>query len=278
MPIILQDIVYPIRNVRLPIKNRILDIEKLEIGGGEFVGVIDAGDGGSSVLGKMICGLLKPEFGSVSVTDSSGGRAASAVFLECECEKSFYEASAEKEAYRYLRHSGKNRDEMADAVKRAVELTGLDYERIKSTSPFKLPRCDRRMLALTALLAAESDIVVLNDPMRDMDALWCGRLMEILKRINDKGTTVILISSDPSRMSEYADRVIIMKDGRIAVDASAKNVFSEYYSLIHLGIPVPDVRKCCHMLRERGIEMPNNIILYEQFIDRLKILMWRKNK
>ena len=102
--------------------------------------------------------------------------------------------------------------------------------------------------------------------------------MELLKKLNMQGVTIVLITADVSRISEYAGKIIIIKDGRIAIDSSAKNVFSEYFFLNHLGVDVPDVKKCCQMLRENGMDMQSNIILYEQFIDRLKILMWRKNK
>ena len=111
-----------------------------------------------------------------------------------------------------------------------------------------------------------------------MDGIWRARLMKLLKKLSDGGAAVVLFTADTSLLSEYASRVIIVKDGRVAIDSSAKNVFSEYFILNHLGVAVPDVTKCCRMLMENGMDMPNNIILYEQFLDRLKILMWRKNK
>ena len=66
--------------------------------------------------------------------------------------------------------------------------------------------------------------------------------------------------------------------GALFRDGSAKEIFSDYFDLIHNGIGVPQVRRAAQLLRDRGVDMPGNIILYSQFIDRLKILMWRKNK
>ena len=59
---------------------------------------------------------------------------------------------------------------------------------------------------------------------------------------------------------------------------SAKDVFVNYYDLIRNHIPVPKVKKTAQMLRERDVNMPSNVVEYEQFIDRLKIIMWRKQR
>lgn len=275
MPVILRKIVHPINCAG---DNKVLNIDFLQINDGEFAGIIDAGAGGSSVLGKIFCGLIRPRYGELSLTGADGKKPGMAVFFDCGCEKAIFETSVEKEICRRLRRTKTDKDELLLETQAALELVGFDYESIKDKSPFDLSKGDRRRIALAAVLALRPDFLVLNDPMRDMDGLWCERLMELLKRINRQGTAVILISSETSRLAEAADRIIILKDGCIVIDSSAKNVFSEYYGLLHLGLPVPEVRKCCQMLREQGMDMPNNIILYDQFIDRLKILMWRKNK
>ena len=271
MPVILQNIVHPI-------KSKILNIESLRINEGEFVGIIDAGEGGAAELGRIICGFIHPEQGRLSLHGADEQQSAVPFFFECECEKTFCETSVEKEVCRYIKGTKLKKDKLSEEAKSALELVGFDYDTIKSLSPFELSKGDRRRIALAAALTVHPEIIVLNDPMKEMDGRWCGCFMELMKEINKKGTTVILLSADTSRLSEAADRVIIMKNGEIVIDSSAKNVFSEYYALVHLGLPVPEVRKCCQMLRARGMDIPNNIILYDQFIDRLKILMWRKNK
>ena len=275
MPLNLQKIMHPINCAGDSIE---LNIDSLQINDGEFIGIIDAGAGGSTVLGKIFCGLIRPQSGELSLTGADGKKPGTAAFFDCGCEKAIFETSVEKEVCRRLKRTKKNKDELLLEAKAALELVGFDYESIKESSPFDLSKGDRRRIALAAALALHPGLLVLNDPMRDMDGLWCEKLMELLEKINRQGTSVILLSSETSRLAEAADRIIIMKNGCIVIDSSAKNVFSEYYGLIHLGLPVPEVRKCCQMLREQGMDMPNNIILYDQFIDRLKILMWRKNK
>ena len=275
MPVILRKIMHPINCAG---ENIELNIDSLQINDGEFIGLMDAGAGGSSVLGKMLCGLIRPQTGELSLHGADGKTPGTAVFFDAECEKAIFETSVEKEVCRRLRRTKAKKEELLSEAKAALELVGFDVEAVKEKSPFDLSKGDRRRIALAAALALRPGLLVLNDPMRDMDGLWCEKLMELLERINRQGTTVILISTETSRLAEAADRIIIMKDGGIVIDSSAKNVFSEYYGLIHLGLAVPEVRKCCQMLREQGMDMPNNIILYDQFMDRLKILMWRKNK
>lgn len=277
MPVILENVTYRIKNVRNPLHSKTFNIESLRINDGEFVGIVNMAEGEGADFGKMLCGLIRPDTGSITVANSSGEMAAS-VYLASEAENAVSEQTVEKEVCSLLRKTEKNKEKLADAARRAVGLVGLDYETVKNKSPFELTCAERRAISLASLLALSPEIMVLDEPMKNMDAIWCKRLMELLKKLNMQGVTIILITADVSRISEYAGRVIIIKNGRIAIDSSAKNVFSEYFFLNHLGVDVPDVKKCCQMLRENGMDMPSNIILYEQFIDRLKILMWRKNK
>ena len=69
-----------------------------------------------------------------------------------------------------------------------------------------------------------------------------------------------------------------MQNGRLIRSGTARDIFAGYYDLIRNQIPIPEVKKAAQLLLERGVNMPSNIFEYEQFIDRLKIIMWRKQK
>ena len=277
MPVILENIIYRVQKRKTPGHGKILNIPSLRIDGGEFVGIIDSSPEESAALGKIICGLVTPDAGSVSITGASGQKAV-AVFFDSEAEKALSETTVEKEVCALLRKTEKDKEKLAEKAKNAIEMVGLDYEAVRHKPLFELTPGERRAAALASLLALSPSLIVLDKPTDNMDGIWRTRLMELLKKLSDGGAAVVLFTADASLLSEYASRVIIVKDGRIAIDSSAKNVFSEYFILNHLGAAVPDVTKCCRMLMENGMDMPNNIILYEQFLDRLKILMWRKNK
>ncbi len=277
MPVILENIIYRVQKKKIPGHGKILNIPSLRIDDGELVGIIDSSPEESAALGKLICGLVKSDAGSVSTTDASG-RKAVAVFFDSEAEKALSENTVEREVCALLRKTEKDKEKLAEKAKDALELVGLDYEAVRHKSPFELTPGERRTVALASLLALSPSLIVLDNPTDNMDGIWRAHLLKLLKKLSDGGATVVLFTADTSLLSEYASRVIVIKDGRIAIDSSAKNVFSEYFILNHLGVAVPDITKCCRALRENGMDMPNNIILYEQFLDRLKILMWRKNK
>ena len=96
--------------------------------------------------------------------------------------------------------------------------------------------------------------------------------------LNAAGTTIIMISHNADALAEHARRIIVLKNGALIRDGSTRDVFSDYYDLLHNGIGVPQVRRAAQLLRERGVDMPGNIIQYDEFIDRLKIIMWRKSR
>jgi energy-coupling factor transport system ATP-binding protein len=277
MPVILENIICRAQKRKTPGHGKILNIPSLRIDGGELVGIIDSSAEESAALGKIICGLVAPDAGSVSITEADGQKAI-AVFFDSEAEKALSENTVEKEVCALLRKTEKDKEKLSEKAKNALEMVGLDYDAVRHRSPFELTPGERRAAALASLLALSPSLIVLDNPTDNMDGIWRARLMELLKKLSDGGAAVVMFTADTSLLSEYASRVIIVKDGCIAIDSSAKNVFSEYFILNHLGVAVPDVTKCCRMLKENGMDMPNNIILYEQFLDRLKILMWRKNK
>ena len=277
MPVILENIIYRVQKRKTPGHGKILNIPSLRIDSGEFVGIIDSSPEESVALGKIICALVTPDAGSVSITGESGQKAV-AVFFDFEAEKALSENTVEKEVCALLRKTEKDKEKLAEKAKNALEMVGLDYEAVRHKSPFELTPGERRAASLASLLVLSPSLIVLDNPTDNMDGILRVHLMKLLKKLSDGGAAVVLFTADTSLLSEYASRVIIVRDGRIAIDSSAKNVFSEYFILNHLGVAVPDVTKCCRMLMENGMDMPNNIILYEQFLDRLKILMWRKNK
>jgi len=102
--------------------------------------------------------------------------------------------------------------------------------------------------------------------------------MELLVSLNERGVTVVLATNDAELLSRCARRVLVLEKGRLIRDDSARALFTDYYFLLRHSLPNCRVRQLAQCLRERDVNMPANIMSYEQFIDRLKIIMWRKKK
>ncbi len=109
-------------------------------------------------------------------------------------------------------------------VNEALEM--MELTEFRERHPHSLSRGQRQRLAVASILAMEPEILVLDEPTTGQDWGHLTLFMEQIKKLNDEGKTIILITHDMGLVAKYADRTIIMQDGKIRMDASTRDVFS----------------------------------------------------
>ncbi len=269
-----------------PHEIRALRNVNLDIEDGEFVGVMGTTGSGKSTLIQLIAGLIAPTEGKILLDGEDINakkydrdvlhRRIGLVFQYPEYQ--LFETTVERDVAFGLRHQGLTKEETASAVRTALETVGFDYDEVRDKSPLSFSGGEKRRIAIAGVLAPNPRVLILDEPIAGLDPLSRQDFLTMVDGLNAQGVTVIMISHNADALSEHAGRIIVLRDGALIRDGSAKHIFSDYYDLIRGGIGVPQVRQAVQLLRERGVNMPGNIILYDQFIDRLKIIMWRKNR
>ncbi len=269
-----------------PHEIRALRNVNLDIEDGEFVGVMGTTGSGKSTLIQLIAGLIAPTEGKILLDGEDINakkydrdvlhRRIGLVFQYPEYQ--LFETTVERDVAFGLRHQGLTKEETASAVRTALETVGFDYDEVRDKSPLSFSGGEKRRIAIAGVLAPNPRVLILDEPIAGLDPLSRQDFLTMVDGLNAQGVTVIMISHNADALSEHAGRIIVLRDGTLIRDGSAKHIFSDYYDLIRGGIGVPQVRQAVQLLRERGVNMPGNIILYDQFIDRLKIIMWRKNR
>ena len=269
-----------------PHEIRALRNVNLDIEDGEFVGVMGTTGSGKSTLIQLIAGLIAPTEGKILLDGEDINakkydrdvlhRRIGLVFQYPEYQ--LFETTVERDVAFGLRHQGLTKEETASAVRMALETVGFDYDEVRDKSPLSFSGGEKRRIAIAGVLAPKPRVLILDEPIAGLDPLSRQDFLTMVDGLNAQGVTVIMISHNADALSEHAGRIIVLRDGALIRDGSAKHIFSDYYDLIRGGIGVPQVRQAVQLLRERGVNMPGNIILYDQFIDRLKIIMWRKNR
>lgn len=269
-----------------PHEIRALRNVNLDIEDGEFVGVMGTAGSGKSTLIQLIAGLIAPTEGKILLDGEDINakkydrdvlhRRIGLVFQYPEYQ--LFETTVERDVAFGLRHQGLTKEETASAVRTALETVGFDYDEVRDKSPLSFSGGEKRRIAIAGVLAPKPRVLILDEPIAGLDPLSRQDFLTMVDGLNAQGVTVIMISHNADALSEHAGRIIVLGDGALIRDGSAKHIFSDYYDLIRGGIGVPQVRQAVQLLRERGVNMPGNIILYDQFIDRLKIIMWRKNR
>ena len=269
-----------------PHEIRALRNVNLDIEDGEFVGVMGTTGSGKSTLIQLIAGLIAPTKGKILLDGEDINakkydrdvlhRRIGLVFQYPEYQ--LFETTVERDVAFGLRHQGLTKEETASAVRTALETVGFDYDEVRDKSPLSFSGGEKRRIAIAGVLAPKPRVLILDEPIAGLDPLSRQDFLTMVDGLNAQGVTVIMISHNADALSEHAGRIIVLRDGALIRDGSAKHIFSDYYDLIRGGIGVPQVRQAVQLLRERGVNMPGNILLYDQFIDRLKIIMWRKNR
>jgi energy-coupling factor transport system ATP-binding protein len=146
-------------------------------------------------------------------------------------------------------------------VANALEVVGLQgYEQ---KVPFALTKGERQRVAVASVLAARPQVIVLDEPTTGLDYRHQRNMMKMLKRLNQDGHTIIIITHSMWVAAEYANRTIIMKDGRILSDGPTRSVFSDEGRLAEASLSAPSLVRLSNWLGTEALTV-------EQMVRELK--------
>jgi energy-coupling factor transport system ATP-binding protein len=202
----------------------------LDINLGEMVAIIGQNGSGKTTLAKHFNGLLMPTAGEIRVNDiptsDQGifklGQRVGYVFQNPD-HQIFSEFVFDEVAFSpRLRNIPE--DEVKERVSEALEAVGLvGYEQ---EDPFSLTKSGRQRVAVAAVLAIQPDVLILDEPTTGLDYKEQRSMMDMVKRLNERGSTTIFITHHMWVVAEYAQKVFVIKDGKILLKGSKREVFS----------------------------------------------------
>lgn len=286
MPIKLDNVYYEYTGSGQAVAVRAVSAVTLDIADGDFIGIIGERGCGKTTLIELMAGLIKPTQGQILLDgDDINGKKYNRATLQravgvvySRPQRMLFETTVEREVGFTLRRLGADKGEIAERVKAALALVGLEYDEVYARSPLSFSDSEQYLIALAAVLAAQPRVLILDEPTDIINADGESTLYALLSALNAQGMTIILVSQDADALAKYARRVLIMRSGMIIRDGRTKDIFSDFYDLLHNGVAVPQIRRCAQLMRERGVDIPANIVSYDQLLDRLKILLWRKQR
>jgi energy-coupling factor transport system ATP-binding protein len=273
MPLIIEELNYSYMPGS-PFEVRALKNINLAIQNGEFVGIIGHTGCGKSTLIQQMAGLLKPDSGRVLVNGediNANGydrkklrRTVGVVFQYPEYQ--LFEETVAKDVGYGPSKTGMDEKEIQQSVDDALRLVGFEPELIKEVSPFDLSGGQKRKVAIAGVLAMKPEILILDEPIAGLDPMGREQFMQLVSGLNQRGTTIIMISHNMDGLADYASRIIAMDHGEIYMDGSPKEVFSDLPRLQKVGLDASEARHAAAMLQERGWQIPSDIITKEELI------------
>ena len=223
---------------------------------GEFVAFVGTNGAGKSTTMRLMNGLLKPDAGQVLIdgvptSDLRTSELARRVgFLFQNPDSQICCNTVREEllfGFKALGLDGPDADSRVDAI---VEEFAFDPD----DDPFLLNRGARQLLALASIVVLAPPVVVLDEPITGLDYRECVKVMDIIRRIHERGTTVVMVCHDMEVVADYAARCIVMSGGEVVDDAPTFDVLRNRETLERASLVPPQI---VELSLELGREMPH---------------------
>lgn len=255
-----------------------LDDVSLSIGKGEIVGLAGHTGSGKSTMIQLLNGLLKPTGGTVTFEGKD---------IHAKGYSGNYLRSRVGMVFQYPEHQmicdtvwedvafgpGKQglTEEACNArVEEALRFVDLP-EKYYQASPLQLSGGQKRRVAIAGVLAMHPEYIILDEPAAGLDAEGKREIFDRIRRMSrEQGIGVLLVSHSMEDLAEYADRIIVLDDGKKILDDRPAEVFAERETLETCGLDVPEAVKFADRLRAEGYAIPQTVIREEELLETLR--------
>ena len=226
-------------NANIPILKGV----SFKIEDGEFVAFVGTNGAGKSTTMRLVNGLLKPESGTVLVdgvptTELKTSDLARRVgFLFQNPDSQICCNTVREELMFGFKALGALDAAAEERVDRIIAEFGFNPD----DDPFLLNRGTRQLLALASIVVLETPVVVLDEPTTGLDYRECVKVMDIIRRLHESGTTVIMVCHDMEVVGDFAERVIVMSDGRVVAEGPTFDILRDRHVLSKASLIPPQV-------------------------------------
>lgn len=196
---------------------------------GELVGIIGQNGAGKTTLTKLLNGLLHPVSGTVRMAGmNTADVPTSAIAAKCATlfqnpDRQLCRDTVLDEVAFGLELHGVGTDEARQRARVAAERFWLPLDE----SPFSLSRGQRQMVALASVVVLDPQVVLLDEPTSGLDYRECMTVMETVSEMAERGCAVIMVCHDMEVVSDFAQRLVVMADGRILERGDANRIFAD---------------------------------------------------
>lgn len=260
----------------------VIENMNLKIGKGDFVAVLGHNGCGKSTLAKLCNAILVPQQGKVYIDGIDTAdedrlydirQRVGMVFQNPDNQ--IVATIVEDDVAFGPENLGVEPSEIRKRVDEALNNVGM-YE-FRSFEPHKLSGGQKQRVAIAGIIAMQPDCIVLDEPTAMLDPRGRREVMATVKRLNEEyGITVIFITHYMDEAVK-ADRVIVMDKGKIVLDGKPKEVFVNIDTLKKIGLDVPEATELTHLLIEKGVNLPEDILDIDELYSYIINLTEEKN-
>ena len=247
-----------------PFEHTALEDVSFTVARGEFIGIIGHTGSGKSTLMQHLNGLLKPTSGSV-LLDGEDIWSDKTLTRQCRFrvglvfqypEYQLFDETVYKDIAFGPRNMGLNAEEIDRRVREVAALVGITEQQLEA-SPFDLSGGQKRRVAIAGVMAMEPEVLILDEPTAGLDPE--GReeiLLNIDRYRHVKNATIMMVSHSMTDVARLTDRLLVMNDGKLAMDGAPAEIFRYAQKLLDMGLDIPQVTRVFLHLQKLGVDVP----------------------
>lgn len=254
---------------------RAIDEVDITIKKGSFVAILGHNGSGKSTFAKHTNAILLPTSGKVLVNGMDTAdeeklwdirQAAGMVFQNPDNQ--IIATVVEEEVAFGPENLGVPTEEIWNRVEESLAAVGmLEY---RYYSPNKLSGGQKQRVAIAGIMAMQPDCIVLDEPTAMLDPSGRKEVLKTVRKLNEEKNVTVLLITHYMDEAIQADHVIVMDDGKVVMEGTPKQVFSQVEELKAHGLDVPQVTELAYELQQEGLPLPDGILTVEEFVQEMQ--------
>lgn len=249
-----------------------IDGVNLQVSKGEFLVVLGHNGSGKSTIAKHMNALLVPSEGTVMVKGLNTSdpnnlweiRAAAGMVFQ-NPDNQLVATIVEEDVAFGPENLGVPPEEIRKRVDEALEK--VDMIEYRRHAPHLLSGGQKQRIAIAGILAMKPDCIIFDEPTAMLDPSGRREVIRNIKSVNkEHGITVVLITHYMDEAAE-ADRIVVMDKGKVIIEGTPREVFSEVEQIKNIGLDVPQVTELCYELQKEGVNIDTKILNVNEMVN-----------
>ena len=254
-----------------------VDNVNIDIKAGDFVAVLGHNGSGKSTFAKHLNALVMPTEGTVYVDGMDTKDADNTLKVRQTAGMVFQNPDnqivgtlVDEEVGFGPENIGVPTEEIWERVEKSLKAVGM--YKFRNASPNKLSGGQKQRVAIAGIVAMKPKCIVLDEPTAMLDPLGRKEVIHVLHELNKKeGVTIILITHYMEEVID-ADHVFVMDNGKVVMEGTPRQIFSQVDKLKELRLDVPQVTELAYELKKEGLPVKDGIIRNEELVEEIKRL------
>ena len=256
----------------------VLSDYSLSIERGSFVAILGHNASGKSTVAKLSNGLFKPNEGDILVNGMNTKNEKDSIEIRKTVGLVFQNPDnqmvatiVEEDVAFGPENLGIPPAEISERVDKALK--SVDMYEYRKHAPHKLSGGQKQRVAIAGIIAMQPQCIVLDEPTAMLDPRGRREVIETITKLNKKQDITVILITHHMDEAINADRVVIMDKGKVVLDGTPKEIFSQEEKLKDAKLDVPDPTELCSRLKNTGFSLPDGVLSVDECVDAIANLI-----